>query len=145
HVRPDAPRDDVLRPRGRVLRLEVEPGAGAVERVGVHEAVRGRGDHEAALPGGVVGFSGFQRAAARYLRVEHVHGDLVARVHQQRAGIGREGGQVAALRARRPGGHAVGLDEAEVDWLDALRITGPGSVAAAFQAVDVERRAPVRV
>src|SRR6185437_17122904 len=82
-VRADTPRDDVRGPRGVVLGLEVELRALARERIGVHEAVRARGDHEAALAGRMVGFDYFERMTTLDRRIEHPDRDRVSGVHQQ--------------------------------------------------------------
>ena len=56
--------------------------------------------------------------------VEHVDHDPVALVHQERLRVRRERRQIGLLRAGRPRGHAVALDEREVHGLDAVVVAG---------------------
>ena len=120
-------------------------GRGAGDRAGIHEPVRRGCLHESAAPGRQVSYPCLQRVPAPGPGVKQVDPDPVPRVHQQRMRVGREGGQVAELGARRAGRYAVGLEEAEIDRLDAVIVAGPAAVALAFQAVDGQRRAPVGV
>ena len=70
--------------------------------------------------------------------------EFVTWVHQQRALVRRHRVEVGLLRARRAGGYAVGLEEREVDRLDAV-VVADAEPGLALQRVDGQCRAPVRV
>ncbi len=139
------PGDRVLRAGGVELGLVVERRARAIHVIGGHEPLGRRCNHEAALPGSEVGQLRFQRMLpAADIGVEDVRPDHVSGIHEQGAGVGGIGGEVRELRAGRARRHAVGLDEREVGWLDAVRVARrEGEVA--LEIVDVQRCAPVRV
>src|SRR6266566_6408892 len=70
-------------------------------------------------------------------------GHCVARVHQQGLAVGREGADSGKLRTRRPGRNAVKLQIGEVYRLDAVAVARDEEETA-FEAVDRQRRAPLR-
>src|SRR5690348_13539938 len=118
--------------------MEVEVRGSAGMEVQALVPVGGAGNHEAS-------FSRRQVADAGEHTMRRVlDGDLepIALVHKQGLSVGRKGRSGRAGGACRAGGNAIHLDEGKVRRFQTIAIA-ECEVEAAFDAVDMQRGAPV--